>query len=689
MPPTRKITAPPVTTPLQRGLACLSCRKRKLKCDGKRPVCSSCTKMKRPEECEYEDKKQKSRTQKLKEKLAMLEERIRELEGPGPEEASGSGSGFGSGSSSSSSPPGGSYDPPVQLQGTSQYLAAPDLDNIDLTTLADPGPSRSVSAWLPASATSSASSSTGSLGPASRSITASPFVASGDGDVDLDHLLGMGGDYTGVNGSGSFDFSNFNNGFTNNSFPDLPPWDPKTPLPPENKKALLDIFYAHRHQCWFDGDFCRIDPTKAPLHQTQQVHRYSPEPHPALMNAIYLLACHFTRSPFYLELESTFLTRTLHEITVALDGSDRLVDIVQASCLLAVYLFSNSRILEGYCHSFSAARLAVGLGLHQLQQPKNYVHQGAFTGSERGSSSNPIAGLITGLAPSGTSPIPIPPPKDATELRERISAFWQVFMVDRCWSVANGLPVALPDGEHHQGRIKTPWPEPPDDVPLITDNSSASGVFLPALKAKAAALFERTYRLASVSNKNEAYWNEHNATLLALQRFTQSIPFFVGYEAWRAQAPFLDVELFTVHTLVNVCTIHLHGGAVPSLDMDMSTGSLPLQAANYIMSLIRQLSQGDYEFLDPLLSACWLSVAKLYIQLLSATAIGTLNSLPAYAIEQELDVIVGAMRTMSIYVPLAGRCLYVQIYKAIGADVLSAEHAKRIEQERGLAGSVV
>lgn len=606
--------------------------------------------MKRAEECEYEDKKQKSRTQKLKEKLAMLEERIRELEGP--DEASGSGSGFGSGSSSSSSPPGGTYDPPVQLHGTAQYLAPQDIDNIDLSNLADPGPSRSVSAWPPASATSSASSSTGSLGPASRSITASPFVSSGDGDVDLDRIFAMGGaDYTGVSGSGSFDFSTFNHSFTNTTFPDLPPWDPKTPLPPENRKALLDIFYAHRHQCWFDGDFCRIDPTKISLHQAPRAQRYSPEPHPALMNAIYLLACHFTRSPFYLELESTFLTRTLHEITVALDGSDRLVDIVQASCLLAVYLFANSRILEGYCHSFSAARLAVGLGLHQLQHPKNYVHQG--------------------LAPSGTSPIPMPPPKDSAELRERISAFWQVFMVDRCWSVANGLPVALPDGEHHQGRIKTPWPEPPDDAPLNVNDPSLSGVFLPALKAKAAALYERTFRLSAVSNKNEAYWSEHNATLLALQRFTGSIPFFVGYEAWRTQAPFVDVELFTVHTLVNVCTIHLHGGTLPSLDIDTATGSLPLQAANYIMSLIRQLSQGDYEFLDPLLSACWLSVAKLYIQLLSATAVGTLSSLPAYAIEQELDVIINAMKAMSAYVPLAG------------------EHAKKVEQERGLAGSVV
>ncbi|KAF9265865.1 hypothetical protein L218DRAFT_897761 [Marasmius fiardii PR-910] len=662
MPPARKTAEK--STPLQRGLACLSCRKRKLKCDGKRPVCSSCVKMKREGECEYEDKKQKSRTQKLKEKLAMLEERIRELEGP---EEPGSRSGV----ASSSSPP-GFYDPPVQLHHNAQLLAPPDLDSIDLSTLADVGGSRpvSVAGWPSVSASSSASSSSGSLGPISRSVTGSPFGTGGDSEVDLDQLLGIS-----ITGS-NLEFTNpFNTGLMNTSFSNLLHWDPKSPLPDENKQILLDLFYTHRHQCWFDGDFSRFDPSKSIHHHLRQVHHQYTEPHPALWNSIYLLACYFARSPFLVELENTFLTRTLHEITVALDNSDRLSDIVQASCLLAVYLFSNSRILEGYCHSFSAARLAVGLGLHQLQHPKNFSVQGASNPSDNSSSttSNQLPGLITGLGPSGASPIPIPPPKNSAELRDRIAAFWQVFMVDRCWSVANGLPVALPDGEHHQGRIKTPWPEPPDEQTgnLMNNDSNFSGVYMPLLKAKAAALYERTFRLASASNKADAYWAEHNLTLHALQRFSTDLPFFVGYEAWRAQAPFLDVELFTVHTLANVCNIHLHGGVVQSSEIDLSNGSVPLQAANYIMSLIRQLSHGDYEFLDPLLSACWLSVAKFYIRLLNAVAAGTMNSLPAYAIEGELDVIINAMKTLSVFVPLAG------------------EHARKVEQERGIPGSVI
>ena len=243
------------------------------------------------------------------------------------------------------------------------------------------------------------------------------------------------------------------------------------------------------------------------------------------MNSIYLLSCHFARPGTIctVDMETAFLTRTLQEITAALDKSDRLVDIVRASCLLAIYLFANGRILEGYCHSFSAARLAVALGLHRLPNPKEFQYTQTQTqGSPSASSSSSygteesyaIPGLLTGLGPSTTSHMPLPPPESQEELRDRISAFWEVFMVDRCWSVANGLPVALPDGECSEGRIRTPWPEPSPGSSHAHDGvlgqgsgtaALSAGVYMPAVKAKAAALYERTFRLASCESRN-SFW---------------------------------------------------------------------------------------------------------------------------------------------------------------------------------------
>ena len=174
----------------------------------------------------------------------------------------------------------------------------------------------------------------------------------------------------------------------------------------------------------------------------------------------------------------------------------------------------------------------------------------------------------------------------------------------------------------------------------------------------------------------------------------------MGYESWRSHAPFLDVDLFAVHTLVNVCKIHVYSGVVTdgqSMGVGLGAGTdmgNVLQAANFIMSLIRQLSPGDYGYLDPLMSvsfcfvlftlplvrladqwfccfqACWLSVAKFYLQLLSAVNLGGLgvtscSSLSAYGIEGELEVIVAAMRALSAYVPLAGELPIFELFRCL------------------------
>ncbi|KAG5350416.1 hypothetical protein C0989_011137 [Termitomyces sp. Mn162] len=208
------------------------------------------------------------------------------------------------------------------------------------------------------------------------------------------------------------------------------------------------------------------------------------EPHPALVNAIYLLACHFANSQIYTDLEFPFYTQTQHEINVALDTSDRLPDIVQASALLAIYLFMNNRVMEGYRHTFSAIKLAVGTGLHQIQ-PQS---------------------VMTGIYPAHAPLIPILPPRDAMELQDRILVFWQIFTIDRCWSAANSLPLALSDQDTPQCRILTPWPleaskwdaigfQPPlrafFDGAELSDPSEET---IPSLKAKAAVLYELTSR---------------------------------------------------------------------------------------------------------------------------------------------------------------------------------------------------
>lgn len=176
---------------------------------------------------------------------------------------------------------------------------------------------------------------------------------------------------------------------------------------------------------------------------------YDQEPHPALLDAIYLLACHYAQTSCYSEVAPALLTQTMDEINLALDTSDRILDIIQASSLLAIYLYSNNRAIEGYRQSFSAVRLAIGLGLHQIRPTNNYY---AITIHEQLNASGPANA-----------------PLDEQELKDRILVFWQAFAVDRCWSIFHGLPLAYPGKDDEQLRITTPWPVAPGN-PLWVSN---------------------------------------------------------------------------------------------------------------------------------------------------------------------------------------------------------------------------
>ncbi|KAI0311531.1 hypothetical protein OF83DRAFT_750494 [Amylostereum chailletii] len=67
---------------LQRGKACLNCRRRKMKCDGTRPVCGPCARSNRSDDCEYTDGQGRTRSQMLEDTISRLEARIQELEHP-------------------------------------------------------------------------------------------------------------------------------------------------------------------------------------------------------------------------------------------------------------------------------------------------------------------------------------------------------------------------------------------------------------------------------------------------------------------------------------------------------------------------------------------------------------------------------------------------------------------------------
>ncbi|KAJ6505326.1 hypothetical protein C8R45DRAFT_972346 [Mycena sanguinolenta] len=74
---------------LPRGKACMNCRRRKIKCDGRKPVCSQCARSPgTADDCEY-PLEGRSRTQHLEETIKKLQSRIGELEASANDHQSG------------------------------------------------------------------------------------------------------------------------------------------------------------------------------------------------------------------------------------------------------------------------------------------------------------------------------------------------------------------------------------------------------------------------------------------------------------------------------------------------------------------------------------------------------------------------------------------------------------------------
>lgn len=604
MPPANKSDT---TGNLRRGLACLSCRRRKLKCDGLRPVCQQCTKMKRPDECQYDDSKRKSRTQMLREKLSALEERVRELESE-------------SGSSN--------------YEGSPSSLNSPQVSNEETGDDRDPGSSIAHSRRASAVTASSSGSpllyyndesevpgwgkGTSSSEP-SMSIRPSPFLP-----------VAPLPPYSRGRSLDNIQSSLISSG------------DTSEPVSYEMHAFLIQTFTAHQKQCCFYADLSRFN--KFPLLGPEPpVDSLPGLPHPALTNAVYLLGCHFARSPLCSDLQPGFMKQTLHEIVQSLRNPEPLIDVIQASCLLGQYFYFNGRAIEGYRHSFAATRMSVGLGLHQIRPPDL---QSEFVD---GSMSH-----------------------DWGTIADRITVFWQIFVVDRLWSAANGLITALPDEKSSCRRITTPLPTTGSFMQdganspasalfdLQSDHVHFSNLTIPALKAMAACLFDRTSRVHSSTTKDGATWANHRSADAALSRIIHLLPPFQGVEAWRTEAPFIDMDIYVVHMMIYVSTIHLQ--PIESMNLKLEW------AANGIVGLVTLLHEGDYPFLDPIVAVCWGGVVKSFIKILKGNTImnnsttGSSLYTTGY-IHQCVDLLSSALRTLSVYIPLA-----VELLRTIDAE---------------------
>lgn len=537
-----------------------------MRCDGAKPSCQQCVRAKKQDLCEYDDGKGKTRTQLLRETVARLEARIKELESP---------------EHTSSSVP--LFDP----------HAIPGSED-----------SSSSGADSPLSVPFSASQSPIPL-------TSPPPVAccSPVSWVSSDRC-----------------------------YSDSPNRMYAAQVPPDLAHSLLETFLPHRDQLLLGLHVERLrNSIRGPMEDQR---------HPMLMNAIFLWACYFSRSPSLSHQEPLYLSRATEAFHDWLRAPTQVVDVIQGCCLLAQFFLVNGRIMEGGHYASTAAALALQWGLHRqgTEQPDVYMSlEGTFS---------------------------LPPARDAVERGERILAFWQVFYLDRCWSAALHRPSLISDGPCGLSSVVVPWPQDIMEyevgnfgdlahlntaqtflahqiqVPIL-----AGGFSNFALRAKASALFDLAAKVSSAWNAADvalAQLSEQDTLSVedSINRFIVSLIPVHQIGALHASDKH---NMIVVHTLAQAALIRLY---YLRAEVDQLWSEKCILAARNMLLIIGQVSDMDIEFLDPIVACCWASAAHFFVR--EIAQMKSWSSIASNEAGSHVGTITAMLSRLSMAFPLAG-----------------------------------
>lgn len=134
------------------------------------------------------------------------------------------------------------------------------------------------------------------------------------------------------------------------------------------------------------------------------------------------------------------LSRALSQVSTSLSGQhpQKVMHTFQTEILIACFLFSCGRFLEGKYHVSVAISLGTAARLHKIRS------------SEVGRSSYLL------------------PARDPIEEGERIDACWTGLAVDKCWAVALAAPANRPSPCSPGAQMDTPWPLEVEDYQNVS-----------------------------------------------------------------------------------------------------------------------------------------------------------------------------------------------------------------------------
>jgi hypothetical protein len=268
-----------------------------------------------------------------------------------------------------------------------------------------------------------------------------------------------------------------------------------------------------------------------------------------------------------------------------------------------MYFLANGRLLEGSYHNSAAAALATqtDLGGRTYSNTRNWT----------------VDAMESDLKP----------PKSDPREGEKILAFWQVYNLDRCWSVVLRKPCIIPDKPDSRHSICCPWPQDVDyyenghvvtAAPLPTIRAFLSGTISPAgfsiaaLRVKSSALFAHADHLSADCTKSSRLNEEIQSLEHTITLFLSTL---IPITQLDAVLPDEKHGLIVTYSLAHAAMIHLHRAFALTDAVSFEKCS---QASRACISVVKHISDGDFAFLEPITGPCWWSVADILIRDLDA-----------------------------------------------------------------------
>ncbi|KAG8861215.1 hypothetical protein FRB96_003165 [Tulasnella sp. 330] len=368
-----------------------------------------------------------------------------------------------------------------------------------------------------------------------------------------------------------------------------PPPPVQTIISDEFRSQLLQMATYYIPRCSYDINFgSMLALLDLPPDQQQQ---------PALTNALMLLATWWGHNHLPPETPPAeyFVHQTRIHLNASLEDANGLLSHVAASALLSWWLMQNGRFVEGQFEVSTNARLAIGCGLHRIDEEA-------------------INGMVQYplLNPSRAYGI-LGPPSCIDDLELRVNTFWIVYYCDKIAALMTGLPSAF--DEHTSDpklKISTVLPRPHgkymatwsfndfasiDDLMLSSQLVISNPVAPPLFRTpgppstsvsaslQAVTLALRATKLAShpPQSKSDAVTLRESLMTLntALSRYTASIPILVpphllrgqpppfAYGATTAQSAYFRVAEVTYATYVAFIKMHQAAEALKDFDPEL------------------------------------------------------------------------------------------------------------------------